>query len=65
MAELRWTEEAVRSLEEIRDYIALDNPVAARRVITEIYERAQALRTFPAMGYKYRDEREGEIRILV
>jgi plasmid stabilization system protein ParE len=65
MAELRWTDEAVRWLEEIRDYIAQDDPAAARRVIAGIYERAQVLRDYPAIGYKYRDEAEGEIRILL
>jgi len=65
MAELRWTEEAVRWLEEIRDYIAQDDPAAARRVVAGIYEQAQVLRDFPAIGYKYRDEPDGEIRILL
>lgn len=65
MAELRWTDEAVRSIEEIRDYIAQDDPGAAHRVITGIYEQAQVLRAFPAIGYKYRDEPDGEIRILL
>lgn len=30
MAELRWTEEALRWLPEIRDYIAQNDPEAAR-----------------------------------
>jgi plasmid stabilization system protein ParE len=65
MAELRWTEEAVRWLAEIRDYIAQDDPVAAIRVIAGIYEQAQVLRDFPEIGYKYRGEPEGEVRILL
>ena len=65
MAELRWTEEAVRWLAEIRDYIAQDDPVAAVRVIAGIYEQAQVLRDFPEIGYKYRGEPEGEVRILL
>jgi len=32
MAELRWTDEAVTWLEDTRDYIARDDPAAARRV---------------------------------
>jgi len=39
MAELRWTDEAVRWLEDIRDYVARDDPAAARRVIAGIDER--------------------------
>lgn len=65
MAELRWTQEAVRWLEDIRDYIARDDPAAARRVIAGIYEQAQVLKSFPDIGYKYRDEPDGEIRILL
>lgn len=62
---MRWTHEAVRWIEEIRDYIAQDDPAAAARVIAGIYEQAQVLRDFPAIGYKYRDEPDGEIRILL
>lgn len=44
MAELRWTEEAAVWLEDICRYIAQDNPQAALRVVTSIYEKAQMLR---------------------
>ncbi len=56
MAEIRWTEEAHRWLRDIHDYIAADNPGAAHRVVSEIYEKAQVLRLFPEIGYKYRTE---------
>lgn len=65
MAEIRWTEEAHRWLRDIFDYIATDNPDAAQRVMAGIYEKAQALRQFPEMGYKYRSETDGQIRILL
>lgn len=65
MAEIRWTEEAHRWLRDIYDYIASDNPDAAQRVAAGIYERTQQLRLFPEMGYTYRIEPEGEIRILL
>ena len=64
MAELRWTEEAASWLEEIYRYIAQDNPQAASRIVTSIYEKAQMLRRFPRMGHAHRCEPEGEIRIL-
>jgi plasmid stabilization system protein ParE len=41
MAEIRWTEEAHRWLRDIFDYIAADNPEAARTVVASIYEKAQ------------------------
>lgn len=65
MAEIRWTEEAHRWLRDIFDYIAADDPDAARKVVTGIYEKAQLLRRFPEIGYKYRTEAEGEVRILL
>ncbi|MBN1362705.1 MAG: type II toxin-antitoxin system RelE/ParE family toxin [Sedimentisphaerales bacterium] len=64
MAALRWTEEAAVWVEDIYRYIAQDNPQAAARVVTSIYEKAQMLRRFPRMGHTHRTEPEGEIRIL-
>ena len=65
MAEIRWTEEAVSWLQEINDYLLQSNPPAAQRVVEGIYDRAQILIKYPEIGYKYRDEPEGEIRILL
>jgi plasmid stabilization system protein ParE len=65
MAEIRWTEEAHRWLRDIFDYIAAENPDAARSVVGGIYEKVQILRTFPEIGYVYRAEPEGEVRILL
>ena len=53
MAKLVWTEEALRWLEDIFEYIAQDSPDAAARTVQGIYERAQALREFPEMGERY------------
>ena len=52
-------------LKEIYDYIAQDNPAAAEKVVSGIYQRAQILLEFPEVGYKYRSEPEGDIRILL
>lgn len=65
MAIIRWTAEAERWLKDIHEYIARDSQAAAVNVITGIYEKAQTLVQFPEMGYKYRSEPEGEIRILL
>jgi plasmid stabilization system protein ParE len=53
MAEIGWTEEAQRWLNDIFEYIAADNPTAAARTIEGIYERAQDLRRFPELGSRY------------
>lgn len=65
MAEVRWTAEAETWLRDIYDYIAKDDPSAAARVLDGIYEKAQVLRNYPEIGYRYRSESEGEIRILL
>jgi len=65
MAEIRWTEEAVKWLRNIYDYISEDNPIAAQKIIEGIYEKTQILKRFPEIGYKYRDEPDGQVRILL
>ena len=65
MAEIIWSNEAERWLKDIHEYIAQDNPAAADKVISSIYQRAQILLEFPEVGYKYRSEPEGDIRILL
>ena len=65
MAEIRWTDEAVAWLSDIYEFISEDNPVAAQKVVEGIYEKAQVLTLFPKIGYQYKDEEEGEIRILL
>lgn len=65
MAEIVWTAQAEKWLKDIHDYIAQDDPDAATRVVSGIYQKAQLLRDFPEVGYKYRSESEGDIRILL
>jgi len=65
MEEIRWTEVAIKWLRNIHDYISEDNPIAAQNVIEGIYEKTQILESFPEVGYKYRNEPDGEIRILL
>lgn len=65
MAKIVWTEEAVRWMKDIHDYIILDNPDAAQRVVSGIYQKIQILKDFPEIGYIYRHEKDGEIRILL
>ncbi|MBI2088524.1 MAG: type II toxin-antitoxin system RelE/ParE family toxin [Deltaproteobacteria bacterium] len=53
MAEITWTAEAQRWLEDIFEYIAADNPQAAAQTVNGIYERTQVLANFPEMGHRY------------
>ena len=63
--EIRWTEEAANWLEDIFRYIAEDNPEAARRTVTAIYDKALSLSKFPKIGSLHRTIREGEIRVIL
>lgn len=63
MAELVWTGESERWLNDIFDYIALDNPDAAAGVVAGIYDRAQTLLQFLESGYKYEGSTE-DVRFL-
>jgi len=65
MAEIRWTHEAVAWMEKIHKYIAEDSPEAANHVLEGIYTKAQLLADFPEMGYHYRQEPNGSIRVLL
>jgi plasmid stabilization system protein ParE len=44
---IRWTEKATACLEGISDYIAKDNPEAALKTVTAIFERIEQLSGFP------------------
>lgn len=65
MAKINWTAEAESWLGNIHNYIAEKNPEAAIKVVFDILRRAELLEDFPEMGYKYRSEPEGDIRILL
>ena len=64
MAEINWTAEAQQWLDDIFGFIADENPEAATRVVTGIYDRAQMLRQFPQIGYPYQPSQR-EVRILL
>jgi plasmid stabilization system protein ParE len=49
MAQITWTNEAFRWLEDIFEHIAADNPDAASRTVEGIFERAQVLAQYPEM----------------
>ena len=62
MARIRWTEEALEWLKEIRSYIAQDKPAAAHRVARGIYDKIQMLKDFPELGYHYQHRSGQDIR---
>jgi toxin ParE1/3/4 len=57
MARLTITESARADLREIRDYIAKDNPAAARRVVERLRTQARKLAQTPGIGRRREDLR--------
>ncbi len=50
MAEIIWTEPALQQLDAIAEYIALDNPAAARDLVKEVFDKTERLESFPKSG---------------
>ena len=65
MAKINWTAEAELWLKDIYEFIAQDNPKTAAKVVSSIYKKAQILKDFPEIGYKYKEDPEGDIRIFL
>ncbi len=59
MAQIIWTEPALADLNETAEYIALENPAAARSLVRRIFSAVERLERHPASG-KYPDELEGK-----
>ena len=50
MAQIIWTEPALLDINEIAEYIALDNPGAARQLVQKIFTKTDRLEEFPESG---------------
>lgn len=49
MAKVIWTEPALQDLEQVADYIALDNDDAAKRLVSKVFKQIELLEEFPKM----------------
>jgi toxin ParE1/3/4 len=63
VAEIVWTDEARRWLQEIYSYIAEHNEEAAWRTVTGIHQRAEILLQFPEIGYRHSER--PTVRVLL
>ena len=52
MAEVIWTDPALSELEEIADYIALENPLAANELVQRVFAHVGQLADHPESGSK-------------
>ncbi|QJD60409.1 type II toxin-antitoxin system RelE/ParE family toxin [Pseudomonas sp. gcc21] len=50
MAQIIWTEPALQGLDAIAEYVALDNPSAARNLVEDVFKRTARLEDFPQSG---------------
>ena len=50
MAEIIWTEPALSDLNDIAEYIALENVVAAKQLVQSIFLIVERLETYPESG---------------
>jgi toxin ParE1/3/4 len=50
IVDIVWTEPALQDLDAIADYIALDNPDAARGLVEEVFKKVARLADFPLSG---------------
>ena len=50
MAQIKWTEPALEDLNEIAEYIALDKPSAAKKLVANVFESVKRLKEFPLSG---------------
>ena len=65
MAEVIWTEPALNDLDVIADYIALDNPEAARELVRRVLNHVEQLIAHPNSGSKPEELRGWRYRQLV
>ena len=52
MAQLVWTEPALLDLDEIAEYIVLDDPKAARELVQQVFLSVERLEEHPKSGRK-------------
>jgi len=65
MAEIIWTEPALADLDRIADYIALDNPTAARHLVRRAFAHIEQLAEHPGSGSKPSESRSLNYRQIV
>ena len=59
---IRWMPQALRDLDAIRRFIALDNPTAARRWISKLQARTRSAALSPMVGRTVPELRAADVR---
>jgi plasmid stabilization system protein ParE len=65
MVQIVWTEPALTDLDAIADYIALDNPGAARLLVQRVFKHVGQLAAHPDSGSKPRELKGWRYRQII
>jgi toxin ParE1/3/4 len=65
MAEVIWTEPALSDLDAIADYIAIDNPLAARELVKRVFAHVDQLQAYPESGSRPLELKRSRYRQIV
>jgi len=65
MAEIVWTEPALSDLDAIADYIAIENPEAAARLVQRVFQHVEQLEAHPKSGSRPAELRGSRYRQIV
>ena len=65
MAALSWTEPALQDLDAIADYIALEDPTAAARLVQRVFQHVEQLAKQPESGSRPPEMRRSRYRQVV
>ena len=65
MVEVVWTEPALSDLDAIADFIALENPVAAQKLVRRIFQHVEQLEGHPKSGSKPAELKDWNYRQIV
>ena len=50
MAKIIWADPAIQDLDAIADYVALEKPAAAHRLVQQVFAAVRMIQKFPRMG---------------
>jgi plasmid stabilization system protein ParE len=62
---IRWTEQAVTNLEDIKSFISSDSPAYALAVVRKLYLAVDQLKAFPESGRIVLERADPDLRELV
>ena len=65
MVEIVWTEPALSDLDASADFIALENPVAAQKLVRRIFRHVEQLADHPKSGLKPAELRGSNYRQII